>query len=94
MSNPAPHPVSSTAEASQPAQAINTPSVDSASPAAHTQAQKPAKEKKVKKGGDGLSSAMNALELDPKPEFMAHRMAMFDKIKKEYDDKVAGTFSV
>lgn len=76
------HPISSTSTPSDPAAQIP------ASPAA---ASKPAKEKKVKKGGDGgLSAGMNKLELDPKPEYLQHRIEIFDRLKKEYDEKVAG----
>ncbi|GAA5831901.1 hypothetical protein JCM3766R1_000143 [Sporobolomyces carnicolor] len=83
----APHPVHSTATPADPAAQVSpeAAAVDAAAaPAA------PKKEKKEKKGKKGdLAAGMAALELDPKPEYIDSRIEMFDRLKKEYDDKVA-----
>jgi hypothetical protein len=94
----APHPVHSTSVPDNPAAAIHdTPSAapeDGPAPAAGAapKAAKAPKEKKAKKG-DGLAAGMAALELDPKPEYLAHRIELFDKLKKEQDAKIAGQSS-
>lgn len=46
-------------------------------------AAKPKKEKKEKKKGNA------DLELSPKPEYIDHRIKLFDEIKKQYDENVA-----
>lgn len=54
---------------------------------------KPVKEKKAKpaKGGN-LAANMASLELEPKAEFLASRIDLFDKWKKESDEKIAGEY--
>ncbi|KAI5475030.1 threonyl-trna synthetase [Pseudohyphozyma bogoriensis] len=83
MAAAAPHPVSSTSEPAPPATAA-----PAAAAAPATKAPKAPKEKKGKKGDD-IVAGMYALELDPKPEYLAQRITMFEKFKKEYDDKIA-----
>lgn len=88
MSSSAPHPVSSTSAPSDPAAAIPTPAA--AAPAANGGgAPRPPKEKKAKKD-DGLAAGMNALELDPKPEFLASRIEMFERLQREAVARIAG----
>lgn len=87
MSSSAPHPVSSTSAPSDPAAAISTPA---AAPAVNGGGvPRPPKEKKAKKE-DGLAAGMNALELDPKPEFLASRIEMFERLQKEAVARIAG----
>ncbi|KAL5606432.1 hypothetical protein BROUX41_002848 [Berkeleyomyces rouxiae] len=45
-------------------------------------------EKKPKKSG-AAGGATGPLELNPAPEFLASRLALFDRLKKEYDDEIA-----
>ncbi|ORY84415.1 threonyl-tRNA synthetase [Protomyces lactucae-debilis] len=45
------------------------------------------KDKKYKKAGGAASSA--PLEIDPKPEYVAHRLALFDMLKAEQDEAAA-----
>jgi hypothetical protein len=49
------------------------------------------KVKKAKK--DDLSGAMASLELDPQPEFLAHRIEMFDRLQALEVARVAGQSS-
>lgn len=94
----APHPVHSTAHASDPAAAVPAsgapttpapaPAPQAAAAANANAAQKQPKEKKPKKAGD-LAQGMAALELDPKPEYLASRVEIFERLKKEADDKLA-----
>ncbi|GAA5915440.1 threonine--tRNA ligase THS1 [Sporobolomyces salmoneus] len=79
----APHPVHSTATPSDPAAQIST----DATPVEAAASKKEKKEKKGKKGD--LVAGMAALELDPKPQYIESRIEMFDRLKKEYDEKVA-----
>ncbi|KKA28045.1 hypothetical protein TD95_001539, partial [Thielaviopsis punctulata] len=48
-------------------------------------------EKKAKKnaGAGAAGGAAGPLEMNPAPEFLASRVAMFDRLKKEYDDEIA-----
>ena len=74
---PNPQPVATTSDAHNAAEAAQV---------AATQKQgsaKPKKEKKQAAGSDTVS------ELNPEPEFFAHRNAIFDKYKKEYEDRIA-----
>ncbi|CCG82579.1 Threonyl-tRNA synthetase [Taphrina deformans PYCC 5710] len=48
-----------------------------------------AKQDKKAKKTDGDAAVKAPLELDPKPEYMAHRIALFDKLKAEQDDIAA-----
>jgi threonyl-tRNA synthetase len=88
----APHPVQSTATPADPAAQLTAdaaPVEGGAAPAA------PKKEKKEKKGKKGdLVAGMAALELDPKPQYIDSRIEMFDRLKKEYDEKVASEFEI
>ena len=52
--------------------------------------KKQAKAKKEKDGGGGLKAKI----LDPPPEFIAERMAMFDRLKAEQDAMIAAKESV
>ncbi|GAA6026334.1 hypothetical protein JCM11491_005151 [Sporobolomyces phaffii] len=83
----APHPVQSTAAPAEPAAVTPAEQVPQQGDAAAAQPKKEKKEKKGKKGD--LVAGMAALELDPKPEFIDSRIEMFDRLKKEYDEKVA-----
>ncbi len=52
--------------------------------------QQVAKPKKQKKQKNATSdNGATPLELDPKPEYIDHRIKLFDELKKEYDDSVA-----
>ncbi|GAA5976498.1 hypothetical protein JCM5350_001711 [Sporobolomyces pararoseus] len=84
----APHPVQSTAapaDLSAQVSVEGAASVDGGAPPAAAKKEK--KEKKGKKGD--LAAGMAALELDPKPQYIDSRIEMFDRLKKEYDEKVA-----
>lgn len=85
----APHPVSSTSSPSDPAASMSPEVI---APVSATEGErKPSKEKKPKKaGGDTLVAGMNALELDPKPEFLSSRIEMFERIKAIEDARIAG----
>lgn len=49
------------------------------------------KEKKPKKGaGDELAAGMSQLELDPKPEFLAKRIEMFERLQAIEKERIAG----
>ncbi|PQE13285.1 hypothetical protein CJF31_00008304 [Rutstroemia sp. NJR-2017a BVV2] len=50
--------------------------------------EKKQKPKKEKAGGDGGVDA-GPLELNPPPEFIAHRIAVFDRLKAKYDEEIA-----
>lgn len=53
----------------------------------------PKGEKKAKKGGDGaegITAGVNALELNPKPEYFDSRIEIFDRLKKIQDERIAG----
>ena len=76
------------APAPEPA-AVPVPAIPGQTPAP-AQTKKP-KEKKPKSDAPAGSFP---LELDPKPEFLASRVALFDKLKKEQDDRIAGTYIV
>lgn len=87
----APHPVQSTAapaDLSAQVSVEGAASVDGGAPPAAAKKEK--KEKKGKKGD--LAAGMAALELDPKPQYIDSRIEMFDRLKKEYDEKVASKF--
>lgn len=91
----APHPVESTATPANPAAEISAAATGAAPDAGASAAaaggqQKQPKEKKAKKVAPGTS----ALELDPKPEFLASRIELFDQLKKEQDARIAGEFSL
>lgn len=93
----APHPVESTAVPSNPAADVSAaatagtraPAAAGAPAAAAGGQQKQPKEKKPKKD---LAAGMAALELEPKPEFLANRIELFEQLKKEHDERVAGEF--
>lgn len=51
---------------------------------------KTSKPNKKDKKDTASTSAKAPLELDPKPEYVAHRMALFDKLKAEQDTIAAG----
>jgi len=90
----APHPVESTAVPANPAAEISAAATGAAPAAAPAQAGAPKapkapKEKKAKKGGD-LAAGMAALELDPKPEYLASRIELFEQLKKDEDERIAG----
>ncbi|SCV74133.1 BQ2448_6565 [Microbotryum intermedium] len=97
MSSSAPHPVQSTAERAPAPAPAGVPSSDASAVAAPAAAgDKPAvakapKEKKPKKDGGvgGITSGLNALKLNPPPEYLKHRIDMFERIKKEQDEKIA-----
>lgn len=93
----APHPVHSTSHAADPAAAIPesaAPTATSpAAPAGGANAQKQPKEKKPKKGGD-LAQGMASLELNPAPEYLASRVELFERLKKEADEKLASQSSI
>ncbi|CAG98056.1 threonine--tRNA ligase THS1 [Kluyveromyces lactis] len=55
--------------------------------AVEAQAEKPLVNKKEKK--KEKHNGKNPLYLDPQPAFIDERIQMFDRLKKEYDDKVA-----
>ncbi|KWU41505.1 tars protein [Rhodotorula sp. JG-1b] len=88
----APHPVHSTSHAADPAAAIPESGAPTAAPpaaaAGGANAQKQPKEKKPKKGGD-LAQGMASLELNPAPEYLASRVELFERLKKEADEKLA-----
>jgi hypothetical protein len=92
MSNPNPHPVSSAPTAAPVEnEQINTqlpPAEQKEKKQQQQQGQK--KEKKAKPAAQGNAQ----LELSPPPEFFDTRNAIFDKYKKIYDDKVAGTLGL
>lgn len=92
----APHPVHSTSHAADPAAAIPDSGAPTATPSAgganaaqqQQQQQKQPKEKKPKKGGD-LAQGMASLELNPAPEYLASRVELFERLKREADEKLA-----
>ena len=89
----APHPVESTSQPANPAAEVSAAATGAPAAAAGASAAPAAgqqkKEKKAKKGGD-LAAGMAALELDPKPEYLASRIELFDQLKKEQDEHIAG----
>lgn len=89
----APHPVESTAVPANPAAEVSAAATGAAAPAVAAagapKAPKAPKEKKAKKGGD-LAAGMAALELDPKPEYLASRIELFEQLKKDEDERIAG----
>ena len=90
MSNPNPHPVSSAPTAAPVEnEQINTdvPPAQKEKKQGGQQQQGQKKEKKAKPAAGGNAQ----LELSPPPEFFDTRNAIFDKYKKIYDDKIAGT---
>lgn len=89
----APHPVHSTAvpadlAANVPADAAGTAAAAAAPGDAAQPPKGAAKEKKPKKGGD-LAQGMASLELNPPPEYLASRVALFERLKKEADEVLA-----
>lgn len=61
-------------------------------PADAAAAPKPAKAPKEKKGGKkdaSLEGQMAALELNPQPAYIQHRIDMFDRLLKEYNEFIA-----
>lgn len=76
---PNPQPVETTSQSHSAAEAAQVAVAKQPKP------QGVAKPKKEKKGAEGGS----VTELDPAPEFFAHRNAIFDKYKKEYDERIA-----
>ncbi|GAA5833992.1 hypothetical protein JCM5353_008605 [Sporobolomyces roseus] len=86
----APHPVQSTATSADPAAGLSTESAPATPATEGAPPAQPKKEKKDKKGKKGdVVAGMAALELDPKPEYFDSRIQMFDRLKKEYDEKIA-----
>ncbi|KAM0755040.1 tars protein [Meredithblackwellia eburnea MCA 4105] len=77
---------SSTSESPAAPQAAVAP--PAAAAASQAPAQKEKKEKKPKKGGD-IVAGMAQLELDPKPEYLQSRIDLFDRLKKESDERIA-----
>lgn len=51
--------------------------------------KKPDKKEKKKKSGDGGVDESGPLELNPPPEFIDHRIKIFEKLKAKYDAEVA-----
>jgi threonyl-tRNA synthetase len=45
--------------------------------------------KEKKKGGDASEGDAGPLELNPEPEFISHRIKIFEKLKAKYDTEVA-----
>lgn len=89
----APHPVHSTQVPSDPAASIPASGAPTTTPQAagapaSAQAKAP-KEKKPKKNAGDLAQGMAALELDPRPEYIASRNALFEQLKKEADEQLA-----
>ena len=86
----APHPAgTSSHSAAQSAPAVPSALAGDAATKA-TQPAKAAKEKKDKKPKDAsLAGQMANLELSPQPDFIQHRIDLFDKLYKEYNDYVA-----
>lgn len=83
----------STAVPANPAAEVSPAAATPAQAAAGEQKQpKQPKEKKAKKGGD-LAAGMAALELDPKPEYLSTRIDLFEQLKKEQDERIAGQSS-
>lgn len=100
MSAPEPHPVESSASGQNPAQdlvdgvqqlAINAQQNKDTDPASANEAKQKGqkKERKEKKAKGGDDTAKQPLEFTPTPDFFAHRLALFDKLKKEQDDERA-----
>ncbi|GAA5824918.1 hypothetical protein JCM3770_002293 [Rhodotorula araucariae] len=86
----APHPVHSTAHASDPSAVIpasGAPTTATPPPGADAAPKKAPKDKKAKKGD--LAQGMASLELNPPPEYLASRVALFEQLKKDADDKLA-----
>ncbi|KAI9707235.1 MAG: threonyl-tRNA synthetase [Candelina mexicana] len=51
--------------------------------------QTPKKDKKDKKKGGNSSEDSRPLELAPPPDYIAHRVKLFEKLKAEYDHEIA-----
>lgn len=84
-------PTEEVAHATQPVVAAVAPEASAApveGSAAAAGPARPVKEKKAKKGG--IVGGMAALELEPKPEYLGSRIDLFEKWKKEADEKMAG----
>lgn len=98
MSAPEPHPVQSASDGQNPAQdlvdgvkqlAINAQQDANPSSASEAKQKGQKKEKKEKKAKGGDDAIKQPLEFTPTPDFFAHRLALFDKLKKEQDDQRA-----
>lgn len=86
----APHPVESTAVPANPAAEVSAAAAGAApAQAGAPKAPRAPKEKKAKKGGD-LAAGMAALELEPKPEYLASRIELFEQLKQAEDERIAG----
>jgi len=83
----APHPVHSSAAPGDPAAAIPPSGAPTTAPTPDAHPKKAQKDKKPKK--DNLAAGMAALELNPPPEYLASRVELFERLKKEADDKLA-----
>lgn len=97
MASSAPQPVESTAQSNNPAAQISSQATGeqpAAVPAGSQQPKQPKKDKKPKKDAGDLAAGMNALELDPKPAFFDSRMQLFNQLKKEQDEMIAGQFPI
>ena len=90
--------MSDTSVLTQPASSTSHPApvpgsvadaVAAASAPAKAKGEKKVKPKKSGAATDELAGQMASLELDPPPAYFAHRMALFDRLKKEYDEMVA-----
>ncbi|KAI1848341.1 hypothetical protein JX265_008879 [Neoarthrinium moseri] len=54
-----------------------------------TDAKKPQAPKKEKKAKAGADAASGPLEMKPEPDFLKHRVELFDRIKKRQDEELA-----
>jgi len=52
----------------------------------------PKGEKKAKKAKGSEVPANGPLELSPEPDYITHRVQLFDRLKAEYEAEVAGVF--
>lgn len=82
-----PHPAGSSQQA--PSQSAPTPAVAEVKAPQQAKQPKEKKDKKAKDGASGLAGQMASLELSPSPDFIQHRIELFDQFYKEYNEYVA-----
>lgn len=90
MAAPEPHAVSSSASGQDPSQGM-TDAVQqlSINQKQNGEATKPPKKDKKAKAAKASAGGDHPLEFLPKPDFFAHRIALFEKLQKEQADQAA-----
>jgi hypothetical protein len=92
--NPAPHPVHSAAQPAPPAPGPNVKKEKKAKPA-DTEPKAPLEVcfYPFTQLSPTHLAAGCVLQINPRPDFFDHRIQIYDKLKKEYDEFVAGAYT-